>query len=36
MFVVDKEGKIAWKYVGLEANDRPPINTVLQQLAAVK
>jgi len=36
MFVVNKEGKITWKYVGTEANDRPPIDTVLQQLAAVK
>jgi peroxiredoxin len=36
MFVVNKEGKITWKYVGMEANDRPPIDTVLQQLAAVK
>jgi len=36
MFVVNKEGKIAWKYVGSEASDRPPIDTVLQQVAAVK
>jgi peroxiredoxin len=36
MFVVNKEGQIAWKYVGTDATDRPPIDTVLQQLAAVK
>ena len=36
MFIVNKEGKIVWKYVGEEANDRPPIDTVLQQLAAAK
>ena len=36
MFVVNKEGKIVWKYVGTEASDRPPMDTVLQQLAAVK
>jgi peroxiredoxin len=36
MFVVDKQGRIAWKYVGTDASDRPPITTVLQQLAAVK
>ena len=36
MFVVNKDGKITWKYVGSEASDRPPINTVLQQLAAAK
>ena len=36
MFVVNKDGKIVWNYVGSEASDRPPINTVLQQLEAVK
>jgi mycoredoxin-dependent peroxiredoxin len=36
MFIVNKEGKIVWKYVGTDATDRPPINTVLQQLAAAK
>ena len=36
MFIVNKEGKIVWKYVGSEASDRPSIDTVLQQLAAVK
>jgi len=36
MFVVNKDGKISWKYVGTEASDRPPIDTVLQQVAAAK
>jgi peroxiredoxin len=36
MFVVNKEGKIVWRYVGADATDRPPIATVLQQLASVK
>jgi glutaredoxin-dependent peroxiredoxin len=36
MFIVNKEGRIVWKYVGKEASDRPPIETVLMQLAAVK
>ena len=36
MFVVNKEGRIVWKYIGAEASDRPPISTVLQQLAAAK
>jgi len=36
MFIVNKEGKIVWSYVGAEANDRPPMDTVLQQLAAAK
>src|SRR5437870_12842717 len=35
MFIVNKQGTIVWKYVGSEAADRPPIDTVLQQLAAV-
>jgi len=34
IFVVNKEGNITWKYVGTEANDRPRIDIVLQQLAA--
>ena len=32
MFLVDKQGKIVWKYVGLEASDRPAMATVLQQI----
>jgi hypothetical protein len=36
MFLVNKEGKIVWKYVGMEASDRPPMDTILQQIAAVK
>jgi peroxiredoxin len=36
MFVVNKEGKIVWKYVGMEASDRPPIDTVLQQISSAK
>jgi peroxiredoxin len=36
MFVVNKEGKVVWKYVGVDATDRPPIDIILQQLAAVK
>ena len=36
MFLVNKEGKIVWKYVGMEASDRPPMDTVLQQIASLK
>jgi len=36
MFIVNKAGNIVWKYVGADATDRPPMDTVLQQLAAVK
>jgi peroxiredoxin len=36
MFLVDKQGKIVWSYVGQDASDRPPIDFVLQQIAALK
>jgi len=36
MFLVNKEGKIVWKYVGMEASDRPPMDTVLQQITSLK
>ena len=36
MFLVNKEGRIVWKYVGMEASERPPIAIVLQQIQAVK
>ena len=36
MFIVNKEGKIVWKYVGFDASDRPSINVVLQQLQSIK
>ncbi len=36
MFIVNKQGKIVWRYVGADANDRPAISLVLKQLEAVK
>ena len=36
LFIVNKEGKIVWKHMGMEAADRPPMPIVLQELAAVK
>ena len=36
MFLVNKEGKIVWKYIGTDASDRPPIATVLRQLQGAK
>jgi len=36
MFIVNKQGKIVWKYVGTEASDRPPIDAVLKQLQSAK
>lgn len=36
MFVINKRGEIAWKYVGQDAGDRPPMAVVLRQLQAAK
>ena len=36
MFLVNKEGKIVWKYIGTDAADRPPIATVLKQMHGAK
>jgi peroxiredoxin len=36
MFLVNKEGRIVWKYVGMEASERPPTAMVLQQIKSVK
>ena len=36
MFLINKEGKVAWSYIGMVAEDRPPMATVLQQLQATK
>jgi peroxiredoxin len=36
MFLVNKEGKIVWKYIGMDASDRPPMATVLKQLQSAK
>lgn len=36
MFIVNKQGRIVWKYIGADANDRPAISVVLKQLAAAK
>ena len=35
MFVVDREGIIRWKHVGMNAADRPPMADVLEQLRAI-
>ena len=36
MFIVNKQGKIVWKYVGTDASDRPSMATVLKQLQLAK
>ena len=32
MFIVDREGKIRWQYVGIGASDRVPMETIMGQL----
>jgi peroxiredoxin len=36
MFLVNKQGRIVWSYVGQDAGDRPLMATILQQLQAAK
>lgn len=36
LFIVDREGVIQWQYIGRNAADRPPIETVLDELRAVQ
>ena len=36
MFLVNKTGKVVWRYVGMEASDRPPMALILKQLESVK
>lgn len=36
LFLVNKEGKIVWKHVGMDAADRPSITEILQQLQSAK
>jgi peroxiredoxin len=34
-FIIDSAGVIRWKYVGRGASDRPPVDEVLKQIAAI-
>jgi Peroxiredoxin len=36
MFLVNKEGKVIWKYIGMDASDRPAMATILKQLQGTK
>ena len=36
MFVVDREGVIRWRFVGMSASERPPLETVLEALRKVQ
>jgi peroxiredoxin len=36
MFLVNKQGRIVWSYVGQDASDRPSMDSVLQQLQTAK
>jgi len=35
-FVIDKEGKIRWKYVGHGISDRPPASVILNHLKTLE
>ena len=36
MFLVNKEGKVVWKYIGMDASDRPAMATIVKQLQGTK
>lgn len=36
IFIIDKEGRIAWQYVGMDAGDRPTAERLLGEIRAVK
>lgn len=35
-FILDREGKIRWYYVGMAASDRPPIGAIMAELDALQ
>ena len=36
VFLVDREGNIHWRYVGMSAGDRPPIEEVLARVRSIR
>ena len=36
VFVINREGEVTWRYVGMSAADRAPMTEVLEQLRAVQ
>ena len=36
VFVIDREGKIQWEYIGMSAGDRPEMATILRELGGVQ
>jgi alkyl hydroperoxide reductase subunit AhpC len=36
LFLVNKEGQIVWKYIGMDASDRPSLAEIFKQLQAAK
>lgn len=36
IFLLNKEGKVVWKYVGADYMDRPPMPLVLQHVQSIK
>lgn len=35
-FIIDRQGKMRWSYMGVDASDRPTIDTILRELRALK
>ena len=35
-FIIDKEGKIRWQYIGVDDTDRPAMLTILNELGALR
>jgi peroxiredoxin len=36
VFIVDREGKIRWQFIGMSAGERPAMMTILGQLQALR
>ncbi len=36
LFIINREGRIVWKYIGVDAADRPAMSILFQQLHALK
>ena len=36
LFILNRDGALEWSYIGVNASDRPPIDTVLDELWALQ
>ncbi len=36
LFILNRDGALEWSYIGVNASDRPPIDTVLDELRALQ